>query len=521
MPIQVLDCTLRDGGYVNNFSFSKDCVADIVTLLEQSKVEFIEIGFLKNTKEANQTTIFSCFDEFNFLHQCKKQHSYYVAMIVYGKFDVDKIPKKEETIIDCIRVTFKKNEITQAIQFIKLVKDKGYMVSANPTGINDYSNEELLELVNLINKTNFDMFAIVDTLGVLTSKQLLQIFELLNKKLKNNIKICFHSHNNLQLSFSNACELIDYSTERNIIVDSSCKGMGRGAGNLCTELILFYLNSNYHATYNLIPILQIIDKYIEPLSHIYDWGYTLPYYIASIHNCHPNYAIYLSNKQKLTAEQINNILMKIPDNQKNNYNEKLIQQLYLSSQNISFDDTYTLEYLQTLIQNRRVLIIGPGVSIDKNKEHIVTFIKEENPFIIMLNFHTDNYKSDLVFVNNQKRFNTLDKTNLKIMITSNIIANNITNLVLDYNKYLGDSHDCGDNTLVVLLNVLINIKCKDIFIAGCDGYDINSVNYADTLSEHITDIADRLNMNRVIANNLKKLRQFANIKFITRSKYDI
>jgi 4-hydroxy 2-oxovalerate aldolase len=101
------------------------------------------------------------------------------------------------------------------------------------------------------------------------------MFYIIDHNLNKDIALGFHSHNNLQLSFSNAQELILLNSTRNIILDASVFGMGRGAGNLCTELLIQYINENIIRKYDLMPVLEIIDKYIQHLYTKHSWGYSV------------------------------------------------------------------------------------------------------------------------------------------------------------------------------------------------------------------------------------------------------
>ncbi len=148
----------------------------------------------------------------------------------------------------------------------------------------------------------------------------------------------FHSHNNMQLSFSNAQILMELDTDRTIYIDSSVYGMGRGAGNLCTELITKYLNDNYSHNYNLLPILEIIDEHLMSVFIKSPWGYSVPFYIASINNCHPNYASYLLDKQTISVRDIYNILASMDDSKRTFYDREYIEKLYVSYQENVVDD---------------------------------------------------------------------------------------------------------------------------------------------------------------------------------------
>ena len=125
-----------------------------------------------------------------------------------------------------------------------------------------YSSDELIDLITVVNKIKPIALSIVDTNGEMTLKDTSRLYSLINKKLNKKIIICFHSHNNLQLSFANAQILMGQNTNRTIIIDSTVFGMGRGAGNLCTELLMKYINDNNGDNYEVNYILKIINENI-------------------------------------------------------------------------------------------------------------------------------------------------------------------------------------------------------------------------------------------------------------------
>lgn len=245
---------------------------------------------------------FTVFNSVSAIKNClekKASLSLYVAMIQYGKFDVDFIEECDGSSIDGIRLTFHKYEMDDVfIDADKLIK-KGYKVFMQPVGTVTYSDEALLRLISKINTLNPYAFYLVDTLGTMYKNDLLRIFYLVDNNLNKNIFLGFHSHNNLQLSFANAQELMQIDTFRTIIIDSTVFGMGRGAGNLNTELITQFINKQFEHIYDNLEIIEIIDEYIKPLKSVYSWGYEAPYYVASITGCHPDYATFLMNKQTM------------------------------------------------------------------------------------------------------------------------------------------------------------------------------------------------------------------------------
>ena len=128
-----------------------------------------------------------------------------------------------------------------------------------------YSDEEFINLINRSNELNPYAFYIVDSFGVMKRKDLMRLYYLVDHNLSNDIFVGYHSHNNIQMAYSNAQALVDLKTKRQLIIDSSVFGMGRGAGNLNTELFIEYLNELNGNKYRIKPLLKIIDQVLNPI----------------------------------------------------------------------------------------------------------------------------------------------------------------------------------------------------------------------------------------------------------------
>lgn len=519
--IKVLDCTLRDGGYVNNWNFGANSSLKIIRNLVASNIDYIEIGFLQNCEYDKNKTLFNDISQIEYiLRDVESKQSKFVAMIVFGKFDLNKIlPKTEHSKIKSIRVTFKKDQISEVFQYLEKIKSCGYELFCNPTNIETYTDIELLQLIDKINLLNPYGFSIVDTNGILKEQDIQRIFYLINHNLKNNIKLCFHSHNNLQLSFSNAQCLIKNSKNRELIIDSTVFGMGRGAGNLCTELLTQYLNDNYKFHYDLIPILKIIDEQINPIYTQTPWGYSVPYYLAATNHCHPNYAKYLIEKATVPVEMINMLLQSIPNEKKSIYSPDLVKQLYLDKFSSPIDDKRVLKQLSDLFKNKNILILAPGTTLDSEKQKINNFISKKNPYIISLNFTPKCYQSNLIFVTNKKRFDNLININTKLLITSNIENYPKSAMLLNYSSYLNNSK-MFDNVALMLLKLLIIVGVKEVNIAGLDGFsNLQSENYIDKKLINNAKLDDIDERNKVMSEELLNFSKYINLCFITKTKY--
>lgn len=521
--VEVLDCTLRDGGYVNNWTFGEKLIWMISKKICLSSIEYIEGGFLSQTKNSNEDqSIFNTIEsaEKNF-KGCKKNAA---LMINCGEYAPDDIPRYNGRNITTLRIAFHKHQKEEAQELCVSLKSKGYKVFFQPMVTIGYSDKELLSLIDWANEYSPDAFYIVDSFGTMRRSDVLRMYYLIDNNLNKNIKIGFHSHNNLQLSFSNAQDFIQVSSNRDIIIDSSIFGMGRGAGNLCTELITQYINENIENKYDIIPILEAMDEYIMPIYSQHPWGYSAPYYIAATNNCHPNYATFLMNKETLCIRDINTIIKSIPDENKHLYSEDLISKMYLDYQQKSVDDSLLLYNLSTLCSGQVVLIIAPGRSAAIYEKKILEFIEKEKPFVFAVNHIPKHLKYDKVFVSNLKRFKGIDdaieKLGSKLICTSNIVGVN-SSQKLNYSTYLNDDEIILDNAGLMLINVLRKAGVKKIDLAGYDGFSYSEKsNYCDEKLINQVKYERRTELNAAMKKYFERVRKNIEIEFITPSIYN-
>lgn len=311
--IKILDCTLRDGGYVNGFHFGLRRINSIINNLVSSKIDIIECGFLSNISkyDLDHTEYLTTLD----LKLDKTKHKNFSLMINYGEFDINKLNKKSGKI-NIIRLAFHKQDYKKAIkEGISIIK-KGYKLYLQPTNTPSYTVNEYKELINASIKANVDGLYIVDTFGTMTSKDIDKYFALADQLLPKKMVLGVHFHNNYQLAYSNALHVLSKNTNRTIYIDSSLFGMGRGAGNLPTELLANQINIVNGNKYSLLYIYKCLYNDIIPLKSKYVWGYSIPQLIAAIHNCHPNYITYLLDNGISDYNKINEIISRLPSSQK-------------------------------------------------------------------------------------------------------------------------------------------------------------------------------------------------------------
>lgn len=311
--VKLLDCTLRDGGYIIDWMFGKKNIQSVLCELSEAGIDYIECGFLKDCDENTDKTFFPSPDLLPANLNC-------TLMVNFGEYPIERFSECSNKNVK-IRVAFKKPKQKEALEYIKALVNMGWCVFANPMSTNTYSEAELASLIEEINKIKPYGISIVDTLGNMYQDDVREIFEFIDSRLAEGIALGFHSHNSLQLSFSNAKALLKMDINREIIIDCCVYGMGRGAGNLCTELILPYLNDNYGTDYKILPVLKIMDECINPIYVKTPWGYSTPYCIAAVHGCHPNYATYLKYLN-ISDFEIGRILSQIPKDKRTVFDEK-------------------------------------------------------------------------------------------------------------------------------------------------------------------------------------------------------
>lgn len=231
--IEILDCTLRDGGYVNNWNFGLSNITNIINGLSLTNVEYVECGFISNHKKlSGDQTIYSESTELENLLKPITGNSRFALMMQVNNYNIEKLPRYKNGKVDILRLSFRKSEIDTAIDYALHIKEKGYKLFFQPTAINNYSENEMLELTKICNEVvKPEAFGIVDTLGVLTPCEIKNITHLFDINLDKKTKLLLHCHNNLQLAYANAIKFINsIQQERNIIVDTSLAGIGRRSG---------------------------------------------------------------------------------------------------------------------------------------------------------------------------------------------------------------------------------------------------------------------------------------------------
>lgn len=531
--VSILDCTLRDGGRIIDCAFPDQEIKEIAEKLASAKIDIVEIGFLRDShdvKYEGNSTFFTDVDQMiPFLDKSKK-NTMYVAFIDYGMFDFQTLKPFNGESIDGIRFGFTKKDYLQnradLLTCMQTVKDKGYRLFVQGVNSLNYSDREILELVDMVNEVHPYSFGIVDTYGAMYMDDVDRIYGLIDHNMDKDICVNFHSHNNYQLSFAFAQEVIKLSRgSRKIIIDGTLGGMGKVAGNLNTELIVDYLVRKLQYDYEMDNILDMLDDYIYKYSLKYSWGYSTAAMMAGIYKSHPNNVIYLTEKYRLDTKDIGKILSMIAPDKRQRYDYDNIQKLYIEYVADKIDDYQTIQELKDAIGGREILVLVPGNSLNTYREQIDAYAKQHGVLVISVNFIADAPES-YAFFGNQKRYTMLQKkrSGRKVIISSNIESDG-SDIVVNYHSLINRGYQYFENTTIMLLNLLKRLEVSKITIAGFDGFDAaKSSNYADDTFQNDRHAAefDVLNeeISEMLSEIVKTLEGKCEISMITPSKFE-
>ena len=289
--IKVLDCTIRDGGLMNNHQFDDQIVKAVYTACVEAGIDYMELGYKASRKiivPGEHGAWKYCLEED--LRRIVDDNPTPLKLTVMADaertdYHEDILPKNQ-SVIDMVRVATYISQIPTALEMVKDAHDKGYETTVNLMAVSTVPEYELNEGLELLARSEAKAIYVVDSFGTLYSEQV----EHLIRKYLHYCKaagkeVGMHAHNNLQLAFANTIEAIVLGAN---MLDATMAGLGRGAGNCPMELLIGFL---HNPKYNLLPVLRCVQDTIEPLRSKLMWGFDLPYMLTGFLNEHPRAAI--------------------------------------------------------------------------------------------------------------------------------------------------------------------------------------------------------------------------------------
>jgi 4-hydroxy 2-oxovalerate aldolase len=292
--LKILDCTVRDGGLCNNHQFAEGFFKSIYDTCVASGIDYMEVGYKADKKLFAGTGCgpWKYSDEEDIRREVGDNDAGLKLSVMAdtGRTNPSDILPKSESVIDLIRVATYIHQIPAALEIVKDAKQKGYEVALNLMAVSTVPDYELDNGLDVVAQSEeIDFLYVVDSFGSLYYEQ---IDDLINRYKKTGKTLGIHAHNNQQLAYSNTI----YAAINGVkLLDTTMMGMGRGAGNCPTELLVGFLKN---PKFSLRPILRFVQETMFPLSQQIDWGYSIPYMITGHYNEHPRTAIALRDSDR-------------------------------------------------------------------------------------------------------------------------------------------------------------------------------------------------------------------------------
>ncbi len=320
MSVQITDCTIRDGGYLFSKNSDPRFVKGIMKGLAEAGIDYVETGFLQ-TNVTGETLVYrNSTDVRKYLPE-DKINTNFLGFCDNSRYSLNDLDDYDGKSFKWLRISFAQHEIDESLAFCAGAIKKGYYVQFNPMDSISYTDEERENLIQKVNKVRPASFSIVDTFGAMDMCDLVHIFKQVDSLLDKDIKIGLHSHDNLGLSCALAERMIELADEsnRDVIVDGSLFGMGRGAGNAKTELLADYINKHNGGKYDIQKLLLTIDTYITPKLNEVHWGYDLPMYVCGTKHSHVDNVYHLKKIYECSAKEMFDVIEKLNSHQRTRY----------------------------------------------------------------------------------------------------------------------------------------------------------------------------------------------------------
>lgn len=354
--MQILDCTFRDGGYYTDWDFCGEIVNTYLNGMNSLPIDYIELGYRNNPEKEYLGKFGYC--PVYLLKQIRVLSKKKLAVMLNEKStkveDLQYLIEPIKGLVDMIRIAVAPKNMFRAITLAKAVKQQGFEVGFNIMYMSKWDKyDDFYEQLRGVNGV-VDVLNMVDSFGGVMPNEVADIIRKLREAI--TCQIGFHGHNNLQMGLFNTLTAIECGVDS---VDVTILGMGRGAGNLNTELLLTYLNKN-GLEVNFNALSDVITAF-QPLLDTYKWGTQLPYMISGANSLPQKEVMALVTNRVYSFDSIvrglQNKKDKVEDNAK--YPELNVEK---------YED---------------VIIIGGGQSPVDHLEGITNFIKNKQDIALV------------------------------------------------------------------------------------------------------------------------------------------
>ena len=492
----ILDCTLRDGGYYNNWTFSNSFIQEYINKISKTNISYVELGFrFKENKSFKGNTAYTSDKLLSSLNIPKNLN---IGIMINASDLCDNgsalnnlknILGKKNRLIKFIRLACHFEEAFKLGACLKWLHKQNYEVFLNIMQISEANEKYIKNVCNFLKNYNLKALYLADSLGSLNNSDIAQIIKKFNKYWTKPLGL--HAHNNLGLAFSNSIAAVKNGVKW---IDSTILGMGRGPGNLLTEKILKFKSEK-----NIKYINQLNYIFFNSLLKKYNWGPNKYYKYAAINKIHPTFVQEILSDKRYTTKDYMRILESLKDKETKKYNPNKL----FTPNNIFFGKASGSFLPINFFIGKKILILGPGNSVEKIKNKLETYIEKEKLFVVALNTtssidekyinlrvacHPLRLNSDSIFYKNSKIPLAIPFSMLPSKLKDFIPIEN--KIIFDYglklsknNKIKIRSSYCEIPTplaVIYSLCIFISGKAKSIFLAGIDGHTLGDPHNDET-----------------------------------------
>jgi len=388
--IKLLDCTLRDGGYYNNWNFSKELIQDYLDAMESIKVDYIEIGFrfIKNNdfKGACAFSTDSYISSLNIPQPLKNK----IGIMVNGgdilsqgnserniyKLLGSLFAPKIESPVSLVRIACHIDEFEPCLPAVTWLKSQGYKVGFNLMQIHNVDNTKIAELLKLANPYPIDVLYFADSMGCLDRRQISSIVDIFKRNWNGDIGI--HAHDSMGKAVNNSMQALSDGVNW---VDSTVTGMGRGPGNAQTEYIAIEMDRYHKYSTDKTKLFRLISNHFKPLKEKFGWGLNPYYFLAGKYNIHPTYIQEMISDKRYNEEDIVSVIDYLKEQGASKFYPNTLEAARHFYSNNGKGNWYPVDS----IKNNDVLVLGTGPGVVSHRAMIEAFIEKNKPFVIALN----------------------------------------------------------------------------------------------------------------------------------------
>lgn len=534
MKIELLDCTLRDGAYIVDSMFGTTAMKGIISHLQDAQVNIIEVGWLKDKPHKEGSSFYHVPADAEQYIVNKNPNCLYVAMIDWDRYDDSVLPPYDGKSIDAVRVVFPYGRHKEGIEIGLRIREKGYIVMFQAANTLAYKDEDLIAMAQEMNKIHPASLSVVDTFGAMYEEDLERIVTCLDAHLDKNVKMGIHTHNNQQMAFALSLCFIRLmkNANRDMMIDSSLCGMGRGAGNATTELVANYLNKKCDCHFNVDAIMDAIDVYMGYYKENFEWGYSTPYCIAGMYCCHVNNIAYLLKNHRTSSKDMRLIIESLSPEDRKKYDYDLLEEKYIQNQSRYIDDGKTIDKLSNALSGQTIMLVAPGKSSIDEQAKIKDYIQINKPTVIGINAIIPGYDYDYLFFVNPARYEyaknsypEMFKSTKKILLSNIKQTPDENEIIVGFNTVIKRGWLHFDNAMICALRFIDKIGVANASIAGFDGFQHKyNESYADAYLPSLNpdNKWDELNVEitEMFADFKKNASSCKNIFFVTDSIFN-